>query len=134
MQVPPGIALRCRIVVKVTFFQWVNDLRSGFGQPLLELADVVDQLRKPRRVDAGLAAEPAEQLCVALELFTDVGANVAAPKDRQNLEQRRHGGARAELSRLVDVKQRLLVQELHAQERAHALVQRLLELHQRVLC
>ena len=72
-------------------------------------------------------------LGVALELLADVGADVAAPQDRQDLEQRRHRGARAELGRLVDVEQRLLVEELDAQERAHALRERLLELDQRML-
>jgi hypothetical protein len=70
---------------------------------------------------------------MSLELFADVRAHVAAPQDRQDLEQRRHRGSRAELRRLVDVEQRLLVEELHAQERPHSLVQRLLELHQRML-
>src|SRR5262245_45815964 len=54
---------------KVAFFQWVNDLWPSLGQLLLELVDVVDQAREPRRIDAGLAAVPAEQLGVALELL-----------------------------------------------------------------
>jgi len=62
---------------KLAFFQWVNDLRAGLRQLLLELADVVDQLRQPVRIDAGLAAVTAEELGVPLELLADVGAHVA---------------------------------------------------------
>ena len=42
-------------------------------------------------------------------------------------------GPGAELGRLVDVEQRLLVEKLDPQERPHALRERLLELDQRVL-
>ncbi len=118
---------------KVAFFQWVNDLRPGFGELLPQVADLVDEPREPRRVDAGLAAVTAQDLGVALELLADVRAHVAAPQDRQDLEQRGDRGAGAELGRLVDVEQRLLVEELHAQERPHALRERLLERHERVL-
>src|SRR5512134_1729155 len=70
---------------------------------------------------------------MALELFQHVGPNVPAAQDREDLEQGVDRGPGAELGRLVDVEQRLLVEELHAQERAHSLAQRLLEGDQRVL-
>ena len=70
---------------------------------------------------------------MALELLDDVGPHVAAAQDRQDLEQAGDGRARAELGRLVDVEQRLLVEKLDPQERAHPLRQRLLERDQAVL-
>ncbi len=54
---------------KVAFFQGVNDLRPGFGELLPQVADVVDEPREARGVDAGLAAITAEQVRVALELL-----------------------------------------------------------------
>ncbi len=90
----------------------------------------VDQPREPSRIDAGLAPIAAEHIGVALELLEHVGAHVAAAEDRQDLEQARDRGARAEVGRLVGVEQRLLVQEFDPQERPHPLAERLLELDQ----
>src|SRR5688572_13258472 len=62
---------------KFTCFQRVNDLRARLGQLLSELADMVDQLREPCRIDSGLASITAEVLGMSLELFADVRAHVA---------------------------------------------------------
>ena len=58
-------------------------------------------------------------------------AHVAAGRDREDVEQARHGGAAAPRARHLVVVERLAVQEVEPQEGAHPLVQRLLE-HERV--
>ena len=42
---------------------------------------------EPGRVDARLAAVTGEQLRVSFELLADVGPNVTAPQDSEDLEQ-----------------------------------------------
>ena len=62
-----------------------------------------------------------------LELLLHVGAHVAARGDGEDVEQAAHGGAAAPLALHLVVVQRLVVEEIEAQEGAHPLVERLLE-------
>ena len=71
---------------KIALFQWVNEVGAGFGQPLAQVVDRVDQAVQTPGIDAGLALEAAEQLGVPFELFDDVCANVATPENREDLQ------------------------------------------------
>ena len=86
---------------------------------------------QPRRVDPGLALEHIELREVPLEFLLHVGAHVAARGDGEDVEQAAHRGAAAPLALHLVVIQRLAVEEIEAQERAHALVERLLEYQRR---
>ena len=62
-----------------------------------------------------------------LELLEHIRAHIAAGRDRQDVDQARHGRAAAPGARHLVVVERLVVEEIQAQEGAHPLVQRLLE-------
>ena len=84
-------------------------------------------MRRRAESTPGLALEHVELREVALELLLHVGAHVAARGDGEDVEQAAHGGAAAPLALHLVVVQRLVVEEIEAQEGAHALVERLLE-------
>ena len=64
---------------------------------------------------------------MALDLLQRLGAHVAARRDREDVDQAGDRRAAAPLRGLLVVVQRLVVEVVEAQERAHPLVERLLE-------
>ena len=67
-----------------------------------------------------------ENVDVALELLQHFAARIAPRRDGEDLEQARYGGARAPGRLELGVVAGLRVQKFQAQERPHALVERLL--------
>jgi hypothetical protein len=116
------------------------DGREEFG--VLEAGEIVRAARheigaQPQQVghhgaqacaiDTGLALENVELREVPLELLLHVGAYVTPCRDGEDVEQAAHRRAAAPLALHLVVVQRLVVEEIEAQERAHPLVERLLE-------
>src|SRR5262245_21758761 len=108
-------------VQKLTLFQWVDDVRTRVGEARAQRVAILDEPREPARIDARLALVAPEHAGVTLELLDHVGAHVASAQDRDDLEQARDRGARAEVARIFGVKKRLLVEELDPQEGPHPL-------------
>jgi hypothetical protein len=92
-----------------------------------QAAEVREQRRQSRRVDPRAVLVFAQQREVPLQFLQYVAAQVAAQRDREDVEQARDRGATAPLTGLLVVEEGLRIQEIEAQERAHALVQRLFE-------
>ena len=122
------MALRCLIAARN------SESRSGCSQfdptaarSVRSRTMLLTIVRSRRRVDARAMLELVQQSQMALELLEHVAAHIAAGQDRQDVEQTADRGASPPGTVLLAVIDRLRVQEVQAQEGAHALVERLLE-------
>ncbi len=122
---PPGIVLRCLIAFRNSESRSFCRNSAPDGAELLAQAvHLREQHAQARRVDPGAGAEGRELRHLPLEILEHLAAEVAARRDRQDLEQRIDRGARRPRIGARVVMHGLVIQEVEAQEIAHPLVER----------
>ena len=93
-------------------------------QALGRAIDVAEHLVERRLRDRGVGAQGAQALALALQLLHHLGLEVGAAGDVEDLEQRQQRRVVLERVFLAEKELHPLVQGLHPQQGADALVQR----------
>ena len=106
--------------------QLLHEQRADGAQFLAHAVQLGEQHLEPPGVDARPRAERRQLVHLPLEFLQHLAADVAALRDRQDLEQGGDGRPRRPRVGQGVVVHGLLVQEIEAQEVAHPLVERLL--------
>ena len=111
--------------------QWLHEGAARSGQRRAQPRQVVDERAQAAAIHPGLVLELRQLRQMPFDFLQHLGAHVAAGGDGQDVDEAADCRATAPLAGLLVVVQRLVVEEVQAQEGAHPLVERLFEYQRR---